>query len=850
MTELQKRARVPGAWHQNGDPSLLEGVRATRNAACTPLTEIHTMITIRSFTSALSVLCVLCVPTSLYAQHGTLRGSVTQFGTSQPIPGASIAVIGTRLGSVTDTAGVFVIERIPAGRYEIEAHQDGKSVVRMFVSVTPNAVATLHVQLADAPVALGRVEVIGETSDALARLPGSAAVITPRQLAALQPISANEALRTVPGVHLQEEEGAGLRANIGIRGLDPDRSRNVLVLEDGVPVALAPYGEPEMYYSPPIDRMERVEIIKGSGSILFGPQTVGGVVNYVTADAPVAPAGELQAQRGSGAASLLKAQYGGTWGRVRGTAGAFQRSARDFNGLEYQVTDGTMKLGGRTGWGDVGLKLSVYDEASNATYVGLTDSMYRASPRQHPAPDDRLDIRRYALTGTHTRSLASGAVLRTNLYGYETTRNWNRRDYTYAPGGNALIFRNTTGSRNRTFDVAGLEPRLQTRWSLGGVWSDLDLGVRAHVERARDRHLDGTVDASLTTVREDEVRTGRAVAAFVQNRFFLHSSFHITPGLRFERFQFDRHILRMRVRRSDGTTTTNAPEDVDIRNSDVMREVIPGVGAAWTPSAVATVFAGVHRGFAPPRTKDALIYGNPMLSPDEQVPDPVSLDLDAERSWNYELGARMSPTRYLSLEATAFYLDFSNQIVTPSLSAGSVAQGALANQGATRHRGAETALSLDVAKLLGRAYSLSAAASYTFVDATFSESRRLRSATGDTIDIVGNRLPYAPRHQATASLQFEHPQGVALRIGGVFVGEQFSDNFETLRGSANGRVGLIPAYRVYDASARIRIPGIQRLALTASVKNLAGSTYIASRRPEGIKPGLSRVVSVGATWKM
>lgn len=754
------------------------------------------------------------------------------------------------MSGVTDMGGTFVIERVPAGRYEVEARTLDRPPVRIAVSVTPNEVSTLHFRLADAAVALARVDVIGASADALARLPGSAGVVTTAQLAALQPISANDALRVVPGVHIQDEEGVGLRANIGIRGLDPDRSRNVLVLEDGVPVALAPYGEPELYYSPPIDRMERIEIIKGSGSILFGPQTVGGVVNYVTADAPVAPAGSLHAQRGSGASSLIKAQYGGTWGRMRGSAGAFQRQARDLDGLEYALTDGTMKLGGRTGWGDVGLKLSVYDEASNATYVGLTDSLYRASPRMHPAPGDRLDIRRYALTGTHTAMLPGEAVLRTNVYGYQTTRNWNRRDYSYASGGNTLLFRNTTGGRNRTFDVAGVEPRVQTRWSLGGVWSDLDLGVRVHVERARDRQLEGTVEGGLTSVRDDEVRSGRALAAFVQNRIFVTPSLHVTPGIRLEQFQFDRRILRMRVRRSDGTTTTNLPENVDIRSADIVREVIPGVGAAYTPNTVTTVFAGVHRGFAPPRTKDALIYGDPTLSPDAQVPDPVSLDLDAERSWNYELGARLSPARFFSIEATAFYLDFSNQIVTPSLSAGSVAQGVLANQGATRHRGAEAALAFDVGKLLGRSYSLSVATGYTFVDATFSESRRLRKSNGDTVDIIGNRLPYSPRHQATASLLFEHPHGAVLRIGGVFVGEQFSDNFETVAGSANGRVGLIPAHRVYDASARIRIPGIERLELTSSVKNLAGSTYIASRRPEGIKPGLSRIVSLGAIWKI
>ncbi len=782
------------------------------------------------------------------APAGVLEGRVLLASTAAPALGATVVVAGTRLGALTDSVGRFRIEGVPSGRYEVEARHFSSTVSRLSVTVGDGKTVTINFVLADAVVALARVEVIGTALDALARLPGAASVVTSKALSAQQPLSANEALRTVLGVHIQEEEGFGLRVNIGIRGLDPDRSRTVLVLEDGVPVALAPYGEPEMYYSPPIDRMERVEVIKGSGSILFGPQTVGGVVNYVTADAPATPSGVLQAQAGTGDSRLLKARYGGTWGSVRGSIGAFQRRAHDLNGLRFHVTDATGKAGVRTAWGNFGVKLSAYDELSNATYVGLTDSIFRASPYINPAPGDRLSLRRVAVTASHEAGIGGATWVRTSLYAYQTARNWNRRDYAYTPTGRNYDFRSTSGSRNRSFDVVGLEPRLHSNWSAGGVRSDLDIGVRVHYERARDKHINGFANSSPTDVRDDEVRTGRAIAAFVQNRFFVTPTVHLTPGVRVERFEFARNILRMRVARSDGITKTRRAEDVDIRSSDAVNEVIPGLGAAWTPSANATVFAGVHRGFAPPRTKDALVYGDQTLSPDQQVPDPVSLDLDAERSWNYELGTRITPARFLSLEATAFFLDFSNQIVTPSLSAGSVAQGTFANQGATRHRGMETGVTFDAGKFFGRSYSVSATAGYTFVDARFSDSRRLLNASGDTAGIEGNRLPYAPRHRASGALTLEHPSGVVLRADGTYVSEQFADNFETLAGSANGRVGLIPAYRVFDVSARSPVPGIRRLTFTASVKNLSGATYIASRRPEGIKPGLPRLVSVGVIW--
>ncbi|MEX0635232.1 MAG: TonB-dependent receptor plug domain-containing protein, partial [Ferruginibacter sp.] len=114
----------------------------------------------------------------------------------------------------------------------------------------------------------------------LTRVPGSVAVINQTMINKILPQSGNDVVRKIPGLNIVDEEGAGLRINIGIRGLDPDRSRNILLLEDGIPVALNPYGEPEMYFTPVIDKVKTVEVLKGSGQILFGPQTIGGVVNF------------------------------------------------------------------------------------------------------------------------------------------------------------------------------------------------------------------------------------------------------------------------------------------------------------------------------------------------------------------------------------------------------------------------------------------------------------------------------------------------------------------------------------------------------------------------------------------
>ena len=247
--------------------------------------------------------------------------------------------------------------------------------------------------------------------------------------------------------------------------------------------------------------------------------------------------------------------------------------------------------------------------------------------------------------------------MHTAAYAYQTTRNWQRQDYVYNATGNGLVFRNTTGNRDRAFEVAGIEPRLRAIWTMGGRASELEMGARAHVEHARDQFVRGGTATSRTgNIEDDELRTGIAMSAFAQNRFYLTERWHITPGVRLERFDHERNILRTRVRRIAGAVTTRLPEDVDLVASSHVAEVIPGIGTAWTPREGMSLFAGAHRGFAPPRTKDALIYADATVPSGAQVPDLIPLQLDAERSWNYEAGVRLAPRPAISFEITTFAL--------------------------------------------------------------------------------------------------------------------------------------------------------------------------------------------------
>ncbi len=248
---------------------------------------------------------------------GSLEGRVTNED-NRSLSHAHIAFPDLNKGAITRSDGTFRLDNIPEGEYRVVISHVGYESVKKSITIRADAHAEIPVELV-ASNEMPQLEIVGSSPDRLARIPGSASVVTAERLERADPMSTTEVLRRIPGIHTVDHEGVGLRANIGIRGLDPDRSRNVLVLEDGIPVALAPYGEPEMYYTPSINRMESVEVIKGSGSIKFGPQTVGGVINFITPDPP--PESKLDVYVSGGERGYFTSRLG--YGNTPGKSGFY-----------------------------------------------------------------------------------------------------------------------------------------------------------------------------------------------------------------------------------------------------------------------------------------------------------------------------------------------------------------------------------------------------------------------------------------------------------------------------------------------------------------------------------------------
>lgn len=744
----------------------------------------------------------------------------------------------------TDDQGSYQMDELLPGDYQISARGEGFSVATQ--TITLGAARQVNFTLRPGQLAAG-ISVISTqfagTLEEQARIPGSIEIIDARTLEIFRPFNFNEALRKAPGVYTRDEEGFGLRPSIGIRGLDPNRSAKVLLLEDGVPLGHAPYGDTDAYYHPPIERYNGIEVLKGSSQIAHGPNTLGGAVNYLTRTPPDG------ANKISGSVTLLGGNrnyfngygsVGASFGTGAGSTGVLfdflrkqGQGARE--NMRFGVNDVLVKTVTKLdekGTQTLGFKFNYYGEDSNITYSGLTLAEFTANPRANPFRNDFFYGDRFGGSALYTNAINSQAVFTAVLYGSNFKRDWwrqssnsdqrpNRRGNN---GCNGMAELNTlcgNEGRLRNYETFGIDPRL----TLSSRAGETNLGFRYHRETQdriqQNNNTLGPNGRGGTTV-EDNQRRNNAVSGYLQHRF-LFGKLALTPGVRVEHVNIER---------------TNRLLSTPVTGKSAVTEIIPGLGIAYSPSSRLTIFAGAHRGFSPPRPAD-LIDNN----------TGGVLELDPELSWNYEAGFRSAPARGLRLSAAFFRLDYENQIVPANLSGGIGAT--LTSAGETVHQGLEFDGRWDSGVTFNSRHNFYVRTAYTYVGTAEYRGTRFSSIPGfNTVSITGNRLIYAPKHLAATSAGYSHASGFDASVEALNTGAQFSDDLNSLAVSANGQRGLILSYTVWNATVNYRIGKLERYAPTVfvAVKNLADETYIVDRR-RGIMVGIPRLVHGGVKFK-
>ena len=786
----------------------------------------------RYITGALFLL--LFLPLTALAQSNTSFVGQVLDQNSGAIPGAAVTLGQANSNHeqtvITDAEGRFRFNSLFPADYRLRIKHTGFSVLESELRLPSDKAEVVYRMNPDSiaesvVITSSHVLTSAETAE---RIPGSVEVIDSQVLENTRAFTSTEVLRKFSGINVRDEEGLGLRPNVGIRGLNPTRSSKLLLLEDGIPLTYAPYGDNSSYYHPPIDRFESVEVIKGSGQILYGPQTIGGVVNYITPVPPATRKTSLTLVGGNRNYFNGNLSYGDTFGNTgvlfgftrkqgQGARENIRSGLNDFNFKSVTTFNNRQALTA---------KFNYYREDSNVGYSGLRESEFRDNPRQNPFRNDFFYGDRVGASLTHALVLNPEVVLTTNLYSSYFRRHWWRQSSNSNERPNdsgdplcgGMSNLNTTcgnQGRLRRYIFAGLEPRLRITKPLFGRRNELETGFRVHFEDQERLQKNGDRPNSRDGVTvENNERRNQAYSGFIQNRFSF-GAFTVTPGLRIE------HVKYRRTNRL-----------LNVSGETKLTQLVPGIGVSYNSGNRLTLFAGVHRGFAPPRTED--IINNTTGG---------SVNLDPELSWNYEAGLRARPHSAVRTEATFFRMDYSNQIVPASLAGG--IGSAFTNGGETLHQGIELSTTLDTSSILRRRYSFYFRTSYTYLPIAEFRSVRFSSVPGfATASVTGNRLPYAPKQLLNATVGFSHSRGLDTFIEGVYVGSQFGEDLNRIDPiTTNGQTGMIPSYTIWNATVNYKLEKF-RTTLFVTAKNMFDRLYIADRA-RGILPGPPRGIQGG-----
>ncbi len=679
------------------------------------------------------------------------------------------------------------------------------------VGLALSSMGSAGIAIAQEPVfTLPRIDVVGEMEADVARTPGSVTVVTEEQINQIQPRSTADVLRRVPGIYIKGEEESAVVSNISVRGLTAGDYKT-LVLEDGVPIQPGIFVGNARYYNPRIQRMEGIEVLKGAASLRYGPNTIGGVINYQTKTpedgiAVMGRVGSWDTREATVEMGTSSASGDSRFGVI-----ATRAESDGFMDRGYSMSDLMFKAGSAIGDNQfIGAKFLYYQNDANISYRGLFPDAYEAGETFNPAPDDYFLTERRSFDVNHEWEINPDLYLKTVAYWSEMSRDYWR--FRIGSGANATTT-NADGFRvwnyldevqgnNRSFERVGVESRLTMNHSVLGIASEAEFGVRLMQEEMQDQ----TIRADRATPRDpnqtlnrNRVDSADSLALFAQNRFDVNERLSVTTGLRVETYEQER----------------NNRQNADPADTFSNTEYMPGIGATYWLNPAAQIYGSVYRAFAPPLV-GSVVGGDDMPT-------------EAERSVNIEVGVRGGHGS-LDYEVTAFQMDFSNQ-VDPGVSG--IRDP---NEGSALHQGLEAALGYD----FGNGFNVDGNVTW-IPTAEFREDR-----PGEALK--GNRLRDSPEWMANLTLGYQSgPLQTALLVN--YVSSRYGDGMNTREFTTEETGvwgGRMPSYYTADLTANYDVN--PKFSVFGAVKNLTDERYIAGLR-QGIYVGPERSFELGARYQ-
>ncbi|NNP70562.1 TonB-dependent siderophore receptor [Acinetobacter sp. Ac_5812] len=639
---------------------------------------------------------------------------------------------------------------------------------------------------------------------------GARSIIDRKRLDEIATTSIRDALKQIPGVQVQDSNGTGgsdVSLNIGVRGLTSRLSPRSTVLMDGVPLSFAPYGQPQLSLAPvSMGNIESVDVVRGAGSVRFGPQNVGGIINFATRSIPKEFSGSvgLTTEFATGTDQLKYTPnlfIGGTLDNGLGMALLYSGSKGDgYREANNKIDIDDVMLKTAYQWTDqdaIAVNLHHY-EGRGEMPEGLTAAQFADNPYQSNQSRNYFAGRRsdVSVKYSHKDELNNFEVL-----GYYVDSFRTSDLESVADNGTSRI-----SNSPRDYKYFGIEPRYSRAYSWAGMDNEVTIGYRYLQEESSEfsgrtasyNTLTGTPGERIANTTSDGGTKAHAI--YIDNRFGL-ANWVITPGVRFE--SIDTH--------NDFTAYQGGVATNTVYPKIKSEEFLPSLSVLYKANENWNIFANAGVSFGPQQ------YNQLVTTRSVGGVNTAATTLDGlhpEKSKNYEIG-----TKYLgnglSAELTVFYLDFDKELMLERPD--NIGTGIWTNLGATSHKGVETGISYDFGQLADVLEGLKVYGNYTFTKAT-SEAGKFE----------GKDLPFYSRHVGNLGLAYQVDQW-SVNADMFAQSKQHApgsgDVYQTQE-TADGRTGDIPGYSTfavrtgYDFSNQLK-----GLKIAGGIKNVFDKQY-------------------------
>lgn len=793
----------------------------------------------RSLLVCFFFLAFALVSSRSFAQKNAISGTILD-EKQQPLAGVSVYLQGTVRGVQSDRSGTYTLKDIPAGNYQLVVSLVGFQTYSQELSLEAGASKEIHVVLQEATLELGEVSIsssrgiqgqghLPEVEDYRINAGKKNEVIRIGELNAnLAMNNSRQIFAKTPGISIWENDGSGVQLGVASRGLNPNRSWEFNVRMNGYDITPDPMGYPEAYFTPPMEVVEQIEIVRGASSLQYGSQ-FGGLMNFVLRKPDPSTRFTAETVNTVGSNGLYSSfnYLGGTEGKWSYTA-YYQRRLgngwRENGSFDTHHTHLVVNYAASNRL-KLGLEMT-YMTADSQQPGGLTDAQFESDPQQSTRGRNWFSTPWYipAVTAEYLISpktkvswKAFGTFAERNSVGF--IRPINLEDDL----GNRQVDRDF-------YTTYGSEVRFSSSYTLWGREQSLVGGLRYFNGNIDRKQLGfGTsgsdLDYSLAagSFARDLDFSNTNLAAFVEQVFRLSDRFLMTGGVRLEQIQ---SRMQGQLNRVNGVPQLLEP----ITRSRSF--VLFGAGAEYHVTKNSEFYTNLSQAYRPVLISD--------LTPPATT-DIIDTDLTDSKGYNFDLGYRGSWTPALQFDLSYFHLNYADRI-------GSIAQldpkGGIAqfrtNLGTSISRGFEGYVEVDPITAIfesSRVGYLHLFASIAFVDATYGDFEVTSVSNGQiqTRNLKGNQVENAPRKINRFGATYNYEKfSMTWQLSDI--GEAFADASNTLAPNAAATVGLIPAYEVQDLSASWNF--WKQHSIKAGVNNLTDARYFTRRAGGYPGPGI------------